>query len=197
MKRRNTWWPCVALGFGLSACASESEPPLRQPGEPIVSGTVEERTESMQAYVIEVDQEQRMLAVQDLEGNMVTLEVGPEVRNFDQIEVGDRISAEYREAVAFAVRRPGEAQPGVTESARVERAAPGEKPAAGAEETVTVTTTLESIEADRTAVTLREPNGDLLTVRVRDPENLENVQVGDRVQIEYSRAVAVSVDEIG
>jgi len=197
MKRRNAWWPCLALGFGLSACASESEPPLRQPGEPIVSGTVEERTESMQAYVIEVNQEERMLTAQDLEGNMVTLEVGPQVQNFDQIEVGDRISAEYREAVAFAVRRADEAQPGVTETARAERAAPGEKPAAGAEETVTVTTTLESIDPDRTAVTLREPNGDLLTVRVRDPENLENVQVGDRVQIEYSRAVAVSVDELG
>ena len=42
------------------------------------------------------------------DGTEETLTLGPEVKNFDQIEVGDTVTAEYVKAIAVFVRAPGE-----------------------------------------------------------------------------------------
>jgi hypothetical protein len=39
------------------------------------------------------------------------------------------------------------------------------------------------------------PDGDSVTVTIRDPKKLENVKVGDLVEISYTEAVALSVEK--
>ena len=47
------------------------------------------------ASVVGIDKEDRTLTLRGPQGNVVTVEVPDEVRNFDQLEVGDTVKAPY------------------------------------------------------------------------------------------------------
>ena len=74
-------------------------------------------------------------------------------------------------------------------------AKPGERPAGVVVNTVTVTTTIENINKKDQTVTLKGPQGNTEVVKVRNPQNLEKVKVGDEVVITYTQALAISVEK--
>jgi hypothetical protein len=59
---------------------------------------------------------------------------------------------------------------------------------------VTVTGTIEAIDAKKKRVTLKGPEGKTQEIKVKDPKNLKNVKVGDQVVLTYTEALAVSVE---
>ena len=91
-------------------------------------------------------------------------------------------------------RRAGEVQTGVNVLETAVAAKPGERPAAMGGQAVTVTSTIEAIDQGTPSVTLKGPEGNLVTVKVRDRAKLARVKVGDLVDITYTRAIAVSVE---
>ena len=125
----------------------------------------------------------------------MTIEVGEEVKNLPQVEVGDLVTVEYLETVAIKVFAEGEVEPGATAAAAVASAEAGQKPAGVAMEEVVVVTTVEAIDKEQHLVTLKSAEGKSKTVKARNPENLENVQVGDKVMITYTTAMGISVTE--
>lgn len=58
------------------------------------------------ATVLEVDLKNRLLTVQGPKGNIVTVVVPADVTAFDSLKKGDKISAEYGEAIAISVKTP-------------------------------------------------------------------------------------------
>jgi hypothetical protein len=126
-------------------------------------------------------------------GKIVTIKAGPEVKNFDQIHVGDVLTARYLESVALMVRKAGDA-PSVSESRTVEVAPKGQKPAARIVETKEVTATVEAIDYATRTVTLRGPEGNARTIKV-DPsvKRLNEVKKGDQVVARYTEGLAISV----
>ena len=58
---------------------------------------------------------------------------------------------------------------------------------------VTATVTIEAIDAKTPAVTIRTADGRRSSFRVEDAKNLEGYKVGDKVDVTYTRALAVSV----
>jgi len=62
---------------------------------------------------------------------------------------------------------------------------------------VTVTATVQAINKKDPAIALKGPEGDVVTVRVMDPKNLEKVKVGDKLLITYTESFAISVERIG
>ena len=60
---------------------------------------------------------------------------------------------------------------------------------------LSVVATIDAIDKDAETVTLKGPEGNTKTVKVRNPANLEKVAVGDQVMITLTRAVAVDVTE--
>ena len=59
---------------------------------------------------------------------------------------------------------------------------------------MTVTATIEAIDAKKNRVTLKGPEGKTQEIKVKDPKNLVNVKVGDQVVLTYTEALAVSVE---
>jgi hypothetical protein len=51
------------------------------------------------------------------------------------------------------------------------------------------------IDAAAPSVTLKKPDGTSFTVKVKDPDNLKLVKVGDQVDITYSESKAISVEK--
>jgi hypothetical protein len=97
--------------------------------------------------------------------------------------------------MAITVRKPGEATPGVESAKAATRAQPGEKPAGGVVHQTTVTATIVGLNKKDSTATIKTPSGKVITVAVKDPRRLDNVKVGDLVEVVYTEAVAISVEK--
>ena len=69
-------------------------------------GMVAVRTKTIIATVLNVDAESRLLTVKGPKGNVVIVAVPADMKAFDSLKAGDKISAEYAEAVAVSVKTP-------------------------------------------------------------------------------------------
>lgn len=148
---------------------------------------------TMSATVAAVNQETREVTLKDTDGNEKTIKLGEEVKNLPQVAVGDQVQVAYYESVNIEVLGPQQAEPAAAEMAALETAQPGEKPSGTMARELTVVATIDAINKDNDTVTLKGPEGNTRTVKVRNPDNLEKVAVGDRVMITLSRAIAVDV----
>lgn len=64
------------------------------------------QTRSIVATVLEIDAKDRLLTVQGPQGGVVTVKVPADMKTFDSLKKGDKISAVYTEAVAVSVKEP-------------------------------------------------------------------------------------------
>lgn len=64
------------------------------------------RTSSIVATVLEIDQQNRLLTLEGPKGGIVKVAVPAEMKAFDSLKKGDKISAVYTEAVAISVKTP-------------------------------------------------------------------------------------------
>lgn len=182
----------AVCALSLVACSAKRE--VDETGT-VQAATVEERVVEAHATVTKVDKAKRTVTIKRADGHSVALDLGPEVQNIDQIDPGDEVVATYYESVAFDVKVPGKATPGVTVVGGADAAEKGQKPGAMGARMVTVTSTIEAIGDDPPSVTLKGPEGGTRKIRVKNPAYLENVEVGDLVEMIYTQAVAVSVEE--
>jgi hypothetical protein len=150
--------------------------------------------EKIAAVVETVNLENRIVTLRSLTRDAsVVMEVGDQVRNLDQVKVGDRVVVEFLEAMAVDLKKGGGITPSAGVGGAAARAKLGEKPAAALGGAVEVVATIIGVDADEPSVTLKGPEGKVVEVLVQHPEKLAEVDVGDQVVITYKRAMAVSV----
>lgn len=177
-------------------CTKEAAPaPKAAVNEPLPSGMVGENLVTATATVKAVNQKTRMVTLKRSDGSEIKFKAGEEVRNLAQVEVGDEVKVSYYESLAFEVKKAGEGTPGATVAEGAGRAPLGEKPGAAAGRVTTITTTIAEIDKAAGTVTLKMPDGELNTVKARNPDNLNRVAVGDLVDITYTEAIGISVEE--
>jgi len=148
---------------------------------------------TLSATVTAVDQEARQVTLKDADGNTQVITVGDDVKNLAQVAVGDQLDVTYFESITFEVLPPGQTQTGVAGSSAMETAEPGQKPGAAATASVAVVATVEAIDKTAQTIALKGPEGNVKTVKVRDPDNLDKVVVGDHLLITVTKAIAVGV----
>jgi hypothetical protein len=176
-----------AVSLAVASIAAEKEATGKKPA------FEKTNVKTVTATVEAIDQASRMVTLKGPKGNTVTFKASDRVKNLPQVKVGDKVVAKYYESVAVQVKKPGEAEAGATETEEVATAKPGEKPAGVAISQKTITATVEAIDTKKPSVTLKGPEGNLVTVKVKNPKHLENVKVGDQVVITYTEALAISV----
>ncbi|MGZ8253310.1 MAG: hypothetical protein ACXW2G_02020 [Burkholderiaceae bacterium] len=145
------------------------------------------------ATVQAIDKAKRLVTLKGPEGNTFTVQAGPEVRNFDQIKVGDQVLARYVEALTLELKK---GTGGIRE--RVERentvaAKPGERPGIAAGRQITAIADVVAVDAAKQTVRLRGVER-TIDLKVRDPKQLALVKVGDQVEATFTEAVALSVE---
>ena len=154
---------------------------------------VAERVAEITATVKAVDAAQRSVTLEGPGGDIVTLPVGPEVENFDQIRVGDFVVVRFLEALALELKKHGTARRERVERGVTETARPGERPAGLVTREVHVIADVIALLPQSQTVRLRGPTR-VVELRVHDPEQFRLVEVGDQVEATYTEAVAVSVE---
>ena len=128
-------------------------------------------------------------------GNVEVVEVGPEVKNFDQIDIGDKVTVEFYRSVAIHLGPPDELPKERVTNLKI-TAPKGQKPGLLAVDVVDVIATVGKIDKKNRMVTLIGPEGNSITVKV-DPRvgDLEKIKEGDKLHFRYTEAVAISVTE--
>jgi Cu/Ag efflux protein CusF len=149
------------------------------------------------AIVQAVDQKQRLVTLKDeSSGEIATLQVDDSVKNLKQVKKGDRVTIQYYAALVWnLIKNKNRVEPSQSASQTVTSAKPGEKPAGEAKRTVHLIAEIEKIDSKAPSVTLKGPDGNSETFVVQHPEKLKGVKVGDQVDITYTEALAVSVEE--
>jgi hypothetical protein len=161
-------------------------------------GAVVAKVSTLQATVTDVDKATRMVTLRSDDGKEQTIKAGPEVRNFDQIEKGDKVSAEYHESVAIFAKKSeagaGAATPKTATYGTADLAPIGSKPGGVVTDVTEVTATVEDIDYAKRQVTVLGPSGKTRVIDVSERvENLEAVKKGDLVVMRYTEALAISV----
>ncbi len=113
----------------------------------------------------------------------------------DAIKVGDPVVSKYYEGLIIEVKKPGESTVGASAQQAVVTSKPGETPAGAVAQQITVTATVVAIDKKAQTATIKGPEGNTVTVKARDPKNLDKVKVGDNVEITYTEALAISLDK--
>jgi hypothetical protein len=183
---------------GARAQAPAATPPASadKPVPPVAGaapGVVMADVTVLNATVEAMDKDKRTVTLKGPRGREVTLKVGPEAKNFDQVKVGDKVKFRYLDSVALFVRKAGE-PPDAAETQAVSVAPRGQKPKAMAVETSEISAKVEKIDYKNRLVTLKGPEGNTRTLKV-DPrvKRLAEVKVGDDIVVRRTEAVAIEV----
>jgi hypothetical protein len=185
----------AALAF-LPYVASNAAEPAKSTAEPPKPVTVEGSV-TVKAKIESVDVAKRLITVRDPNGELVELEVAPEVRNLAQVHAGDTMNVVYYRAIGAEFKKPGTGVQGVQQDAVAARAAEGQKPAGGVGQQVKATVKIESVDGAKNMVTFTGPKGVKQTVAVKDPKAqafIKQLKPGDEVEVTYTEALAISVD---
>lgn len=175
-----------AVLLGLSAGTAEAQ--RRGPA-------VTSRTETATAVVESVDQARRTVLLRREDGSLLTMRVGPEVRNLAQVKPGDRVIVEHTEAIAARMAQPG--GPAVVAADADARRALGERPGAAVADAVRVRVMIDQVFGTGDQVSFTGPSGNKRTIVVRSPEMQEFVRrlrPGDEVDVTFLDVVAVRVE---
>jgi Cu/Ag efflux protein CusF len=144
------------------------------------------------ATIVAIDSTSRLITLKNEAGRSETIYAGPEVQRFAALKVGDKVTFKYWESIVYAIQPPGAKPPEPRTAAIVRR--PGTQPGATASEQLTTVVTIKAIDLKVPSVTVTTADGSVMSFKVEEPKNLEGVKAGDKVQVTYTRALAVSVE---
>ncbi|HUL18659.1 MAG TPA: hypothetical protein VLV29_05270 [Steroidobacteraceae bacterium] len=175
----------------LVACA-HSPPPPPSPPQPLYRDVTRQATATVEV----AEPVTRLLKLHTAQGS-TWLRAGPEVRNFNQIKVGDTVTVTYYMAIAAQLTPKGAAPIPQQMAVGTARALPGERPAGGLGTTVVETVTIQSVDKEANTVTFLRQDGTVDTASVHSSEGrtfIAGLHSGDQVDVALSEAVAISVD---
>jgi len=147
------------------------------------------QTETVTATVEAVEQSSRTVVIRTANGELRTVELGPNAQ-ISQIKVGDKVNATYYENVIVRKKPAGEPDVDTLEAA-------GHRNNTKAGGTIglqqVVTATVSAVDLNVPSISLTGPRGWTYSTKVHDKKALEQLKVGDKVDLTWTQAVLVSV----
>ncbi len=178
---------CVAVALCVTSLALAQASAAPPKGEAVLASV------QVTATVAKINQKTREVTLKADDGQEYAFVAGDEVKNLAQVKKGDLVVATYTEALAYEVKKSGKA--GAAAAVAGGAAAPGAKPAGALGAAVTVTVVITAIDTKVPSVTFKRPDGTTRTIKVKNPEKLQGVSVGDTVEITYVEAIAIKVEK--
>lgn len=145
------------------------------------------------AVVTAIDLASRTVTLKGPKGRVFDVVAGDEVRNLEQVRVGDHVVVEYVRALAMElVKNTGIRES--TERSDAVRAEAGQKPGGAVGRHITAIADVVDVNRKAKTITLKGPKGNLVELAVENPEQFKVVKKGDQVRVDYVEAVAVAVE---
>jgi len=178
----------VAFGLPATAQAEDKAVMTSSPGQATIA-----QKRKITATVEAVDAAKREITLKGPKGKVVPLSVSPEVRNLEQVKVGDQLVVTYVEALSLTLKKDGKEIPARNTKSDAVRSAEGAKPGGAVAEHTKVTADVIAVDQKTHMVTLRGPKQEV-DLYVADPAQLKLIKVGDQIEAEYTEAVAITVE---
>jgi hypothetical protein len=144
------------------------------------------------ATVTRIDADKRELTLVAPNGRKTTYKAGPEVANFNQLQVGNRIQAVLTEEVAVSIGSG--AAPVGTSGVGVALAPVGAEPGGVMVETSEVTATITAVDTKNHKITYQLPDGTTNTVKAGKHVDVSILSPGDSVTIQVGEGLMVSAE---
>lgn len=148
--------------------------------------------ETYTAEVTAIDHEARMVNLKNERGETRIFHADDDIRNLEQVQVGDVLVVSYAERLAVKVF-PVAGGKGRIESTQVSRSSVGQKPYGELTKTVEITGRISAIDKESRMITLEGKHGELIT-QVDEDVDLSKLNKGDTVRMEYMESVVMSVE---
>ena len=158
------------------------------PGKAGVAQTVK-----ITATITAIDKATRDITLKGPQGNEVVVTAGPDVKNFDNMKVGDQVNAQYVEALTLELKKGGGMTVARSDQGGVLEAKPGQMPGGVAGRQVTIVADVVDVNPAKQSITLRGPKRTVEVV-VPDPAQFKLVAKGDQVEAKYTQALAIAVE---
>lgn len=164
------------------------------PTDPVAAGAiVGERSQIYSATVTKIDTKNRVITFKNKNGEL-DIVAGPEVKNFAQIKVGDRLDVQYVLAIAIELVKTKNNDVRSREVTSNSQTAPaGSKPGMVKTNIVKTTASVVAIDQKKQIVSLKGPKGNVVDVKVENPALLKGITLKDQVFVTYAEAVAAVV----
>lgn len=145
------------------------------------------------AKVKDIDYKTRKVTLES-KGKTMSFVAGKEVERLNEIKKGDTVNVAYYEALAYTIEKGGKAQQAM-EANETWKSEPGEQPAAMNAREINAKVVISNIDKKAKTITFKNADGETQTLKVKHPERLNEVDVGDAVNITYKEAVAVRIEK--
>ncbi len=150
---------------------------------------------NLKGKVVSVDAATRTVVVEGERGALVEIQAPKDSPNFEQIQVGDPVSATYVESIAIAIAPVPDAQPGISKMVDVATAPKGATPGVTIAERIELRAVVKAVDTENRKVTLDVPGGGERTLKVANGIDVEKIKVGEQVSVALTRALAISIDK--
>ena len=174
--------------FGLAAALAISSVAQAQTVKKSDSVTA---TATIQA----IDKANRLVTLRDETGAEDTMQVGPAMKRFDELKVGDKVKVTYYESLVLQVRKPGDPAKTSGDDAKLTKGT-GASPSATLSRQQTTSVDVMAIDQKLPSITVKTADGRTVTRKVENPKNLEGVKVGDKIDITYTQAAVMSIEPV-
>lgn len=176
-------WALTFVLAGAPALTAASPAVAASPDPLAGVGSLHRAT--VRVTIVSVDPATRHVVVDDGSGQHFTLKAPAEMRNFDQLQPGQKITATYAVQTAFALSPPNGELPPDTETTLTARAAKGELPAALVTNHIVVTGAVIGIDLPNNTLKVVSPKGgEVYSFEVRTEAGraaLPKLKVGDKI----------------
>jgi Cu/Ag efflux protein CusF len=147
----------------------------------------------MNATIQAIDSTKRIVTLRDEMGNEDEFSVGPDMKRFDELKVGQKLVVTYYESLVLQVLRPGEQGLGSSTESALTRGK-GALPAATLASQDRRTVTVKSVDPSVPSVTVTTEDGRTVTRKIEDKTLLNRVKPGDRIDITFTRAMITAIE---
>ena len=145
------------------------------------------------ATVEAIEAATRKVTLKEPDGTYTVVTAPPEMKRFSELKVGDKITARYYETVVVRLKEPGEKD--IDSSTDAGTRGTGARPGVTVAEQRAITATITQLDPKVPSITFTGPNGWSYSSRIEDKKVLPKIKVGDKVDITWTMAALVSVDE--
>lgn len=154
--------------------------------------TIPGKMETLTVTVDAIDVTNRQVTVLKPDKTHEVLYVPATMKRFDTLKVGEKITARYYENIVLQVKPQG-AKDVDSAQAAITRGAVGTGGTAAHQRTITATIT--NIDMNVPSITFKGPRDWVYSTRVNDKEALSKVKAGDKVDITWTEALIVSLED--
>ena len=187
MKRTNSLKRQLVI---LAVATMVSSAWAQQPGGAYTSTLTRTR-----ATVTAIDPATREVTIQGDHGP-VTIQVGPDVKNFNNLKVGDRVNISYYQGIAAQLVKGGKKVSDPAVSTFSTGTPAGMRPSGQVGTSATVTAKIQDVNLPTNTVAFTDSAGTTHIIQVRTPEMqsfIRELKRGDIVQVTFTDSVAVEV----